>query len=94
MFPLDLITRFFSRESSKDVAKERLRLVLVQDRTDLSPSLLEALREDLVRVISHYMEIEEAAMEVEVVQKERSVALTASIPVRRVKPEACPPRKG
>lgn len=84
---LDLFHRFFGREqdSSKDAAKERLRLVLIHDRASLSPEMLEALRRDLIVVISKYMDIDEKGIEVNLDRSDHTVALLASIPVKRVK---------
>ncbi len=83
---LDLIAKVFAREAtSADVAKERLRLVLVHDRTNVSPQFLEALKNELIEVISRYMEIEEEQMDVTLQSAENQVALVASIPVRRMK---------
>lgn len=74
-----------SSDSSKDKAKERLRLVLVQDRALLSPGLLDALKEDMIVVLSKYMEIDEQALEVNLDNSDDSVALIANIPVRKLK---------
>jgi cell division topological specificity factor len=84
---LDFLKQFWNRDSdsSKQIAKDRLRLVLVHDRVNVSPSLLEALKEDLLEVISKYMEIEEDGLEVNLDRSENSVALVANIPVRRMK---------
>lgn len=85
---LEFLARFFGRDAasnSKTVAKERLRLVLVHDRMNVSPQLLEALKEDLIKVITHYMEIDESALEVSLNQEDNSVALMANIPVIRMK---------
>lgn len=83
---LELISRVFGRDnSSAAVAKERLRLVLVHDRTNVSPQFLEALKEDLISVITRYMEIEEEGMDVTLQTTETQVALVANIPVRRMK---------
>jgi len=71
--------------SSKTVAKERLRLVLVHDRASISPAMLNKLKEDLIKVISNYMEIDESALEVNLCQDEREVALVANIPVMKMK---------
>ncbi|HHT36539.1 MAG: cell division topological specificity factor MinE [Candidatus Wallacebacter cryptica] len=76
---------FGTTESSKDRAKERLRLVLVHDRAILSPGLLEALKEDMIAVLSKYMEIDEESLEVNLDSSDESVALVANIPVRSVK---------
>ncbi|MFZ5596907.1 MAG: cell division topological specificity factor MinE [Bacillota bacterium] len=87
---LDFINRIFSREStaSKSIAKERLRLVLVHDRTSVSPQLLESLKADLIKVISNYLEIDEESLEVNLENSENQVALIANIPVRNVKRSA------
>ena len=83
---LDLIAKVFGRDSSSaDIAKERLRLVLVHDRTNVSPQFLESLKEDLIAVISRYMEIETDSMDVTLQSGENQVALVANIPVRRMK---------
>ena len=89
---LDLIQKFFSKESSgsKDIAKERLRLVLVHDRVNVSPQLMEVLKGDMIRVISNYMEINEKEMEVNLTSTPSSVALVANIPVNRMKRGAMP----
>lgn len=83
---LDIIQKVFGRENaSAQVAKERLRLVLVHDRANVSPQFLDRMKEDLIRVISEYMEIDTEGMEVRLQQTENHSALVASIPVMRVK---------
>lgn len=85
---LDFITRVFGKDvepPSRTVAKERLRLVLVHDRVNVSPKLLQSLKEDLIRVISDYMEIDESGLEVSLSSESDSVALVANIPVIRMK---------
>jgi len=74
-----------TQDGSKTKAKERLRLVLVHDRSSLSPGLVESLKEELIQVISKYMEIDESGLEVNLDQSDDSVALVANIPVRNVK---------
>lgn len=81
---LDLFTRWFrSEEQSKQVAKERLRLVLVQDRVSLTAQEMEALKEDLLAVISKYLEIDESGPDVTLERDGQSVALVATIPIKR-----------
>lgn len=84
---LEFLLRVFGKDSSasKNVAKERLRLVLVHDRADVSPQLLDNLKEDLIKVISNYMEIDESALEVNLDNSDNTVALVANIPVLRMK---------
>lgn len=84
---IDFINRMLGKEntSSKNVAKERLRLVLVHDRASISPHMLNKLKEDLIQVISNYMEIDERGLEVNLCQDETEVALVANIPVVKMK---------
>jgi cell division topological specificity factor len=85
---LDFLQRFLSRDSlrpSKTVAKERLRLVLMHDRLDLSPQVLEALRNDLLKVIAEYCVIDEQAIELDLCRSHECVALVANIPVLKMK---------
>jgi len=84
---LDILSRIFVKENtnSKDIARERLRLVLIHDRSMVSPDLLNSLKEDLIRVIKEYMEIEEESWLVNLESDEDSVALVANIPVRGFK---------
>ena len=84
---LEFLWRWLARErgGSKNVAKERLRLVLVHDRVSAAPQLLEALKEDLIRVIRDYIEIDEEALEVTFSSIDNTVAMVANIPVVRLK---------
>mgnify|MGYP000856326426 CR=1 FL=1 len=61
----DLFKTFSSEnKTSKNVAKERLKLVLVHDRVDCSPQLLNMIKDDILKVISNYAEIEEDGLEI------------------------------
>ncbi|MDD2233854.1 MAG: cell division topological specificity factor MinE [Desulfitobacteriaceae bacterium] len=84
---LEFISRMLGKENatSKNVAKERLRLVLVHDRASISPYMLNKLKEDLIKVISNYMEIDESTLEVNLSQDDKEVALVANIPVLKMK---------
>lgn len=66
---------------SRDAAKERLRLVLVQDRMNVGGEKLEGLKNDLIDVIEKYLEIDKAAMDVSFCREGDSVAIVANIPV-------------
>lgn len=76
---------FMKSRSSRDVAKERLRLVLVHDRAMVSPALLEVLKGEMIEVITRYLEIDEDGMEVHLSSSDQMAALVASIPVWRVR---------
>ena len=84
---LDILQRMFGKEQngSKDIAKERLRFVLVHDRVNTSPQFMEVLKDDMIKVISNYMEINEKEMEVSLSTTKSSVALVANIPINKMK---------
>ena len=81
---------FKKSSKSKDVAKERLKLVLINDRSGLSPKMLEELRVEITKVISRYLEIDEESLEIQMTntKSEDGVrvvpALVANIPIKRV----------
>jgi len=75
---------FFTRKKSATNAKERLQLVLVHDRTDLTPAQLEALKDDLLKAISKYIEIDPDAVQIGLERDGRSQRLVADIPLRSV----------
>lgn len=89
---LDMIQKFFNKgnANSKEIAKERLRLVLVHDRVNVSPQFMEVIKDDMIKVISNYMEINEKDMEINLTSTKSSVALVANIPVNRMKRGALP----
>ena len=75
---------WFTRKSSASSAKERLQLVLVHDRTDLTPAQLEDLKNELLEAISHYIEIDPDAVKIGLERDGRSQRLVADIPLRGV----------
>lgn len=66
-------------------AKNRLKLVLMHDRTQISPAMLEQMRDDMVQVISRYVEIDRDALEVNLESESNTIALVANIPVLRAR---------
>ena len=74
-------------ESSKDTACNRLRVVLMQDRTNLTPELMERMRKEMVELLSKYVEMDKEALELNLEQDGDQVALMLSSPVIRAKDE-------
>ena len=74
-------------ESAKETACNRLRVVLMQDRTNLTPELMERMRKELVELLSKYVEMDKDALELNLEQDGDQVALMLSIPVIRAKDE-------
>lgn len=83
---MDLFSKLKGKEAtpSKNLAKERLRLVLVHDRSNISPQLLECLKEDMMKVISNYMDIDQMGTEVTLNSDDKTVALVANIPIIKI----------
>ncbi len=79
---MKIVNRIIGRKKSASSAKERLQLVLIHDRTDLTPAELEALKDDLIETISRHVEIDSAAVSISVAQDGRSQRLVADIPLR------------
>lgn len=72
------------KTKSADEAKERLKLVLINDRTDLSPESLEKMKNEILTVISHYVEIDPALVRISMTQDGREQRLVADIPIKPV----------
>lgn len=82
---MDFLKRFFGSSGSKKMAKERLQIVLIHDRADISPAMLENLRRDMIEVITKYMDIDTSKIEMDFDRADSSVAFVANIPVIRIK---------
>ena len=86
------VAKFFrpqeeSDDASKSVATNRLKLVLMQDRTNLTPKILEQMRGELIDLLSRYVEMDKELLELNFEQEGDQVALMLSIPVIRTKDE-------
>jgi len=83
---LDFLTKFFRREeASKNLAKERLRLVLMSDRVSLAPDTFDSMKGEMLSVVRRYLDIDEKAMDMHFENAERQFMLLANIPVLKVK---------
>ena len=71
--------------NSSNVAKNRLQLVLVHDRVDLSLGKMDQLKDDLIEVISKYVEIDQHGIDIALTNSNRQSRLTAQIPVVNVR---------
>ncbi len=85
---MDLVKALLNKNpDSKEVAKERLRFVLVHDRTSISPEFLDKVKEEIIEVISRYMEIDKEATEVNFHKGEKTAMLEANLAVKEIKRE-------
>jgi cell division topological specificity factor len=84
---------FTDRKKSNEIAKERLKIVLIHDRAGTSPNsnILEMIKKDIVKVISNYIDIDEQEFDVEMTRGQAednnhiATKLVANIPIKRIK---------
>ncbi len=79
----NFIERLFGRSAphSAQTAKERLQFVLIHDRTDISPVIMETLKDEIIAVISKHVEIDRTGVEINLTQTQRENRLVANIPL-------------
>ena len=82
---MGFFSSLFNGKKSKETAKKRLQIVLMHDRLDISPEVLSAIRKDMVAVITKYMDVEDAGIEVNLNKDEEITALSVSVPVKGMK---------
>ncbi len=81
----------FKKRNSGNVAKDRLKLVLVSDRASCSPEMMEKIKNEIIDVISKYMDIDTEGLDIQITQTESESdngmvpALCASIPIRDIR---------
>jgi cell division topological specificity factor len=78
----DWFSRITGRQKSADEAKERLKLVLIHDRTDITPDVIEQLKDDLLKTIAHHVAIEPDAVKITMLHEGREQRLVADIPLK------------
>lgn len=77
------------RHNSGEIARSRLKLILVADKTHLSPGFLEQIKTDMVSVLARYMEVDSGQVDLRLIRmeatntKEMIPVLCASIPIRK-----------
>lgn len=88
------IFKFFNNkkeENSKDFAKERLKLVLIHDKANVSPQFLEMVKGEIIKVIKQYMEIDESCLDIQLTKTKSDESgrivpmLVTNIPILNVK---------
>ncbi|MDY0018988.1 MAG: cell division topological specificity factor MinE [Anaerolineae bacterium] len=75
------------RESEKDVAAQRLRLILAHDRANISPGMLEMLKDEIIAVISKHLQIDPQNVNVKFTEDQREARLVADIPLSNSRKE-------
>src|SRR5215469_17960095 len=81
---IEFLKRLFGQTGSSTTAKERLRLVLMTDHLELAPEMIDAMKRDLVDVISRYVEVDREKIDVTFEQQDKTLAMLANIPILSV----------
>jgi cell division topological specificity factor len=81
---IEFLRRLFGQQGSSATAKERLRLVLMTDHLELAPDMIDAMKRDLVDVISRYVEVDREKIEVSFERQDAALAMLANIPILSV----------
>ncbi len=80
------VRNFFNRRKSREIAKDRLKILLISDRVNCSPEMMEMIKTDIAKVISKYMKIDTQSMEIQISKTDRkgrdkTPTLYANIPI-------------
>ena len=81
---IEFLNKLFGRQPSGATAKERLRLVLMSDHLSLAPEMIDQMKRDLVDVISRYVEVDRAKIDVHFEHQDKALAMLANIPITGV----------
>ena len=84
---LSFFNKTDEKSNAKDVACNRLKLVLMQDRTNLTPAIMDRMRRELIELLSKYMELDRELLDLNFEHEDEQMALMLSIPVIRAKSE-------
>jgi cell division topological specificity factor len=84
---IEYFTKLFGRrQASKEVAKERLRLVLVHDRAGIPPELLNVIKNEIITVISKHVKVERDGIQIRLSHGQGQTRLVADIPIISYRP--------
>ncbi len=81
---LAILRRFLGDRPSGKVARQRMQFVLMHDRMDITPDIMEAVKNDIIKVLSRYMEIDDGSIKVDLEQGKDFMALISNVQIKRV----------
>jgi cell division topological specificity factor len=84
MMMLKALRRLFGERGSGQIARERMQVVLMHDRLDLTPDIMESLKNDILAVLARYMEIDKGSIRVDLEQGKGYTALVSNVQIKRV----------
>ena len=88
---MNVIRKFLVDKPSGVLARERMQFVLLHDRLDITPEMMESLKNDIVEVLSRYVELDKNSIQVNVERSKGTTALISNVLIKRVftKPSYC-----
>lgn len=78
----DWLSKLSGKANSAEKAKDRLKLVLIHDRTDITPSSLEEMKDEIIKVISNHISIDPNLVKIQMLHEGREQRLIADIPIK------------
>ncbi len=81
---LGILRRLLGNGPSGHIARKRMQFVLMHDRVDITPDMMEAVKNDIIQVLSRYMEIDYRSIRVDLEQGKDFMALISNVQVKRV----------
>lgn len=81
---LGILRRFLGEKSTGQLARKRMQFVLMHDRIDITPDIMEAVKNDIIQVLSRYMEIDTRSISVNLETGKDFMALISNVQVKRV----------
>lgn len=88
---LDIFKFLGKKQNSKELAKDRLKLLLIHDRANVSPEFLETIKDEIMQVLEKYMDVADSGLDIQITTTEGAdghsqvPALTANIPIKNMK---------
>ncbi len=81
---LSILRRLLGDRPSGNVARQRMQFVLMHDRVDITPDMMEAVKNDIIKVLSRYLEIDNRSIKVDLQQGKDFMALISNVQIKRV----------
>jgi cell division topological specificity factor len=81
---LSFLRRFLGDKQSGQIAHKRMQFVLMHDRVDITPEIMEAVKNDIIKVLSRYMEIDNKSIKVDLEKGGDFMALISNVQIKRV----------